>query len=141
MSKGYLLEGEVNSAVQWFKFTATFTDLAAAALTNDIQFYDLPAFGAVTSAYTKITQTFTGGTITAYTIGVGYASNHNQLTGNVAINALSGLNVLQSNNSTPIIYSLSGSTSLRLYATSVGDNLNQATQGSVDIYLQVSFLE
>lgn len=147
MSKGYVFENSdntVNRIFTWIKITKTYADLSAAALTNDIEFYSLPAKTVINSVLFKHSTSFQGGSIATYTLSVGFSGSLLYLSGGVAtdVNQAPGDAVYgQSNNGTPILKSFANATSVRLSAISTGANLDQATQGSVDIWIAVSNIE
>ena len=129
-----------NGVSRWVKVTKTYAELAAASTTNNISVYTLPAKGIILNARVIPSTTFSGGGITAYTVTVGVAGNvaiiHNMadvFTGGVGDLGI-GISV------TSIAYSMTATKDIRLYATSTDANLDQAVQGSVDIYLLVSVL-
>lgn len=122
---------------RWVKVTKTFSDLAAAALTNNIEVYSLPAGGVIHAVKIKHSASFTGGAIATYTLSVG-------ITGTLAKYA-AAFNVFQAPGATvQQISSTVGTenhtaaTSIKLAATSTVGTLDAATAGSVDIWLDVS---
>src|ERR1700687_2575339 len=60
---------------QWTKYTVTYTQLAAAAFTNNVILFSLPAKSMVTNVIVKHSTPFTGGLLTAYSISVGIGTN------------------------------------------------------------------
>lgn len=133
----------VSGAPQWVKITKAFTDFATASTSNNIEIYSLPAKGVIHGAVIKHTAAFTGGTITDYTLSVGFSSSPNEFTSNLqAFNGPSdtGFEPNQPDNRIPKPMNFGAATSIRAYAVSGGGNLDQATAGSVDIYLLVSAL-
>lgn len=122
---------------RWVKATRTYAQLAAAATTNDVEVYSLPAGGVIHAVKIKHSVAFSGGSISAYTVSVG-------ITGNLTKYA-SAFNVFQAVADTTFQLSSSfgsedhgAATSIRLAATATGDDLDQATQGSVDVWILVS---
>jgi hypothetical protein len=123
--------------VQWIKVaTKTYVDLGAAAKANDIQIYSLPAGAVLHGIKLKHSVAFGGGVLTGYTLSVG-------ITGVLAKYA-SPFDVMQPPGNT--IFRISGlvgsenhgaATSIRLAAASLGANLNQATAGTVDVWLAI----
>ena len=114
------------------KITKTYSDFSAAALTNDIEIYSLAAGERIMAVTIEPTIAFTGGTIVAYTISVGIANN---LTKFATAFSVFGAGTISDNNNFSI-ESSSASTSIRAAAVSVGANLDAATQGSVNIYIE-----
>jgi hypothetical protein len=128
-----------NSAtgLSWLKFTVSHTALQAAALTNDIALYSLPAGGNLHGVKMKASTAFAGTAISGYSCSVGlsgdtqrYASNFDVLAAVAATNFLiSDVTDSRDNGS---------SVSIRIAAVSVGANLNQSTQGVVQVGLLLS---
>lgn len=123
----------------WTKYTKTFTNLSAAALTNDIELFQLAAKEMIHAVLIKASTAFSGGTIATYTVSVGptgtlakygIALDVKQATGATVF----GMNLL------PGIESFSGATSIRIAAISTIANLNAATAGSVDVFVLKSTL-
>jgi hypothetical protein len=107
--------------------------------TADVQLFALPAASIVHAVMIKHTVPFTGGGITAYTIKAG-------VTGTLDKYA-TAFNVFQSTSSTTAQMSSSGyvenfssATSVRIAAVATGGNLNTATAGSVDVWVQTTTL-
>ena len=65
----------VRGVPRWIKVTKTYTDLAAASLTNNIEVYSLPAGNVIHATKLKHSASFTGGTIASYTLSVGITGN------------------------------------------------------------------
>lgn len=124
---------------RWTKITKSYTDFATAGLTNDIEVFSLPTRGVIQKVVVKHTTAFSGGAIASYTVSVGISGNFTkyaaafdvfQATGNTTF----GFNNLQN------MENFGSTTSIRAQATATGANLDQATQGSVDIYVLYSVL-
>lgn len=123
----------------WFNYPLSYVDFQTAALTNDIELFSLPAKGVIHTVVIKHSTPFTGGTISAYTLSVGIASNFTKYT--------SAFDVFQASSDTVFLISTSNNaenftspTSIRIQATSVGDNLDQATAGDVEVWVYMSVL-
>ena len=137
-SAAALLDASLSSETpRWFKFTKTFTTLSAAATTNDIELFSLPAGGVVHAVKIKHSAAFTGGAISAYTVSVGIAGN--------LVKYSAAQNVFQAPGNTVFLLTATtgtenhgAATSIRLAATSTGANLNAATAGSVDVWVLLS---
>ena len=88
----------------------------------------------------KTSTAFSGGAISAYSLTVGIIGNQSKyLTAFDAFAAVAGSNY----NLTSISNAgddLNASESIKLFATSVGANLNASTAGSVDIWIKTSGL-
>lgn len=124
----------------WVKITATFSDFATAATTNDIEIYSLPAKGTIHAAALKHTAAFTGGSLLGYSLSVGVSGTPEDIAG-------PALDVFNAPSNTSFItggafhlYNFGSAKSIRAFADGAGVNLDEATTGSVDIYLLVSGL-
>lgn len=122
----------------WTKYTVGFAALAAAALSNDIELFQLPAGGIIHAVKIKHGTSFSGGGITSYTLSVGNTVNFTKYSGTAH-------NIFQATGDT--VYKLAGVldgeshaalASIRLRAVSIGANLNAATQGTVEIWVLAS---
>lgn len=122
----------------WIKVTKTFTNFSAAAVTNTIVIYSLPAKYCLHSVMLNATTKFSGGLIATYTISVGIAGNATKYS--AATNVFTGA-TLPSPSVIAGVESMSGPTDIKATAISTIGNLNAAVAGSVDIYLLVSKLE
>lgn len=135
---GWKMLAAAGNAPTWIKVTKVFGDLAAAALTNDIQLLSLAAGGFIHAAKIKHSAAFTGGAIATYTLSIGIVGNLTKYAPAFNVFQAPGNTVLQASG-------LAGSenhaaaVSIRLAAVSTVANLNAATAGSVDIWLLVSF--
>lgn len=128
-----------NFVPRWVKATKAFSDLAVAALNNDIEIYSLPAGGVIHATKIKHGAAFSGGAISAYTASVGISGNLTKYSGagtqdvfqapGDTVQRLDGVLGTESQGAV---------TSIRLAVVSVGDNLDQATTGSVTVWLLVS---
>jgi len=122
---------------KWVKFTKTHTNFQAAALTNSIELFSLPAGAIIHAVKIKHSVAFAGGAIASYTVEVGIA-------GTLAKYA-SAFDVFQAVSGTAFfITGIIGSedhgaaTSIKATATSTVANLDQSTAGSVDVWVLLS---
>lgn len=118
--------------------TFTYADFAAAAMTNSIPAYILPAKAIPMASYINLTQTFLGGSTHSCIVAYGSALLPHKYIG--------GMNV-RTFPPSPIqpqlgvgIESLVSSTQLYLEMTTTGDNIDQLTQGSFDLYVYITTL-
>jgi hypothetical protein len=121
----------------WIKISLSYTHFSTGGLTKTIDLYELPAGGVVEDVKIRHSASFTGGTISAYTIQVGILGTLNKY--------LSAFNVFQAPSGTAFAFGgVKGSenqltpTMLKVTATSTTANLDAATTGAVDIWLKVS---
>jgi hypothetical protein len=121
----------------WLLFTVTHTQLQAAALTNDIELWSMPALGVIHAVLIEPTTQFAGAAITDYKVAVGltgfltkYHSFFDVDTAVAATN-FSAADILAPENRTAV-------TSIRIAAISVGANLSASTAGVVNIAILAS---
>lgn len=122
---------------QWFKVTKTHADLAVASTAANIDLYTLPAGGVIHNVKLKHSAAFTGGMLSAYTLGVGVIGTLAKYSPYFDVFQAAGGTVFQlsgvfgsENHGAP--------TAIQLSAISTGANLSAATTGSVDVWLLVS---
>jgi len=144
-TRNFVNQGQVDVAqVTTKRVTKAFdeTDFAAAALTNDIEIFSLPAKASLVDIYAEVTQRFLGGSISSYTISVGISGSLTKyMLANDCYTATTmhedstkkGTALTTTGNSN--VESSSAATSIRAQATSVGDNLDQATGGTIKFYI------
>lgn len=124
---------------QWIRVGSalTFTSFSAAALSNSIPLFLLPASVLCSAIKIKHQTSFTGGSISAYTVSVGDVSTPTLYA--------SAFNVFQA--AGPTIYQLSNeltgestTAAVQIYATAtaVGANLSAATAGVLNIWAELS---
>jgi hypothetical protein len=119
---------------KWTKFTVAFSAFTAAATTEDIELVSLATRGAIHKVVIKHTTAFSGGTLSAYTLSVGITGTLAKYA--VAFDVFQAVgNTVFGFNNLPDMENFGAATSIRIAATSTGDNLNNATAGSVDVWL------
>lgn len=133
--------GQVQAAGVWNKYTITHTALQAASLTNDIATgFTLPIGALVEAVMVKTTEAFAGTGITDYDITLGIAGLETKyLTAYDVDSAVSGGNY-QLSNALVGGADFGATEAIRIYATAVGANLDQSTNGSIDIWIKYSQL-
>ena len=121
------------------KITKGFADFSTAGLTLDIEVFNLLAKNAMHFIAIKHSQNFAGGTISALTLSLGLVGSLDKY--------LLPVDVFQAVDDSArdevslfVIESHAGITSIRIAAIAVGDNLDQLTQGSIDIWIMKSVL-
>lgn len=121
----------------WHKYTLSYTDFATAAYGNYATVAALPAGGVVQGVKIKPTESFAGGTISTYTISVGIVGNTEKYAEAFDVFQSTGGKVYQlsqdfdsENNDSAV--------NLIAQASSLGDTLDDASQGTVDIWLLIS---
>lgn len=129
----------IQASPAWTKYTVTYAQLSAAALTNDIQLFSLGARQTIHAVVIKHSASFTGGAIATYTVSVGIAGTLAKYASAFNVFQAPGNTVLQSSGGT-FTENTVAATSVRVAAVSTVGNLNAATSGSVDIWVLVSTL-
>jgi hypothetical protein len=138
---------------QWVSITRTYADLAAANVLSNVAIYTLEPKRFIEVAVMKHSAAFAGGGILGYTLSVGAAGTtqyiipafdvfnapSNNLDDSPAGFALSsgGFNLAAGNGGNVAFVSFNQPTTVSLYATSTGANLDQATSGAVDVWLKI----
>ena len=132
--------GSGGGGAAFIKYTIGFADLAAAALTNNFLVLTLPIKTLVTGIVIKTTAAFTGGAISAYNLTLGITGNETKyLPTYDGFAAVAGGNYDVASVATGAA-DIGATEALKIFATSVGANLNAAVAGSVDVYLKVETL-
>lgn len=138
------------------KITKTYSDFSAAVLTNTVNLIVLPANTLLIDAFAKLNTEFSGGAIASYYIQVGYATDVDAILDendvvngiNVFTGAGTGFKCKAQNEkgadfgtfyTTSTIYA--SATTVQAKATVTVANLDQATAGSIDIYLVYAELD
>lgn len=121
----------------WTKYTVSYTDLSNAATTSTYTLFSLEAKGRIHEVVAKHSTSFSGGSISAYTIEVGPSGDSDKYLKTFDVFQATGPDKDHVN---PGIESFTSSTNIIVTALSTGDNLDQATQGSVDIWVLQSTL-
>ena len=129
---------------QWIKITKSYTDFAASALTNTVTLYTPTNQQEVIEAVSYYTPTgFSGGGIATYLMKVQWGTSGTNIIGNT--NMLTPA-VLSSGFMGSVSTQTQGNPDgagriLTAVLTSTGANLDQATQGTVDFWIKVSYIQ
>ena len=123
----------------WQKVSFDFSNLATAGLTNDIEIFSLPLKGVLHQVVLKHTTAFSGGSISDYSLSLGLAGVLEKYTEVLDVFQATGDTVFECAELFEIL-DFGSTTSVRLSAIAVGDNLDQAAAGAVDIWLKTSLL-
>lgn len=139
-----------NLKVKVFSITKTYSDFSTGAATKTLNLITLPAKTYLLDAFAYVTTLFAGGSISSYYIQVGYSGDEDGiLDDNDVVNGLdvftgasTGFRCKAQNEkgvdfgtfyTTSTIYA--SATTVQAKATSGGANLDDATAGSITIYL------
>lgn len=117
------------------KYTISYADIAAAALTDTETILSLASKTVIEYIVVKHTTLFSGGSISALTMDIGDGTDADELLAAYDLTAVVADTAWESV-STVYIGSFASATNIIATFTAVGDNLDQLTQGSVDIYVK-----
>lgn len=127
------------AAPVWQKYTFAYSDLATAATSNSITLFSLGAKQVIHGVVVKHETAFAGGSLSAYDVSVGVTGDLERYSSDFDVFQAVGSSTAQaSQDLSPENFSTS--TNILLSAVSVGDNLDQATAGSIDIWVAVATL-
>jgi len=130
------------NVARWTKVTLGFADFSTAATTLDLEGLLLGAGGAIHAVKVKHSEAFAGGAISAYTIKVGIVGSLGKYSTAFDVFQAVGDTVLQGTFDQAFAEThAAGGTSVRIGATSTGADLDAATAGSVDVWIQYSVPE
>ena len=122
---------------RWRKFSVSESDFTAAATSEDIELFQLGAGELIHAVKIKHSASFTGGLLSAFFLSVGIAGDLSKYAG--------AFNVFQAaaNDTFQVTDSFSSenhgaATSIRVEATSVDDDVVDATAGAAEIWVLVS---
>lgn len=125
----------------WDKVVVTHTQLAAASTTNTVVVGSLPAKTVVHKVIVKHSEQFSGGSISGYLIDVGVTGTGNKFIDDFDVDtAPSDSNSATQDQVDNGPENFSSPTDLTITAVATGDNLDQATQGELEVWLLVSKL-
>jgi hypothetical protein len=123
----------------WTKYSIGYAALAAAATTNNITLLTLPAKTLITRVVIRHTEAFSGGSLSSYTISVGIAGTLAKYCAAFDVfQAVSGT-AFGVSTVAQTLESFTSDTAIKVAAVG-SHNLNTATTGSVDIYVQTAEL-
>lgn len=125
----------------WTKYTVTHDQLQAAGHTNSLLMFTVPPKGIVTDIIFKHSEAFAGSGITDYQMGVGDQSYQNRFVSMGPMTSAPSDNNYQQPGLVGIgMGSFASPTDVYLFAQSFGAGLDQSTQGSVDVWVNMDTL-
>lgn len=124
----------------WKKYTVAHTALQAAATSNDIELFSLAAKEVIQAVIVKHSAAFAGGTLTAYTVSVGITGEADRYSSAFDVFQAIGDTVFDQSGPSADVEDFGSATSVRIFAESTGDDLDQTTAGSVDVWVLTSAL-
>jgi hypothetical protein len=136
---GVVVEDGPAKHPKWTLYTVAESAFTAAATTEDIELFSLPARGVIHKVVIKHTTAFSGGSLTAYTISVGIVGTLAKYAAAFDVFQATGDTVFGFND-LPDMEDLGSATSIRVAAVSTTDDVIAATAGSVDIWVLTSVL-
>lgn len=135
-----VVEDPANTALpKWSKYTVAATAFTAAATTEDIELFQLPAQGTIHRVVIKHSTAFSGGTASAVTLSVGITGTLTKYAAAFDVFQATG-NTVFGFNDLPGMENAGAATSIRVEAVATGDNLVNVTTGSADIWVLTSTL-
>lgn len=132
-----------DSALGWKKSVVRYTDIAAAALTTDVEFGTLAIKGCLHQLVIKTSVAFAGGSVSAVKASLGITGDLTKYSGPEledlydCFAAPGDADVI---NHIDAIESFVAATSLRVKFTSVGGNLSTLTAGTLEIWHRATVL-
>lgn len=124
-----------NKNPRWRKVTVPYTSLSSASTSFSVTALTLQAEEGLDAVVVKHTTAFSGGAISAYTVEVGVSGDTDKYGAIFDVFQAIGATVSQANNVLDVP-NFGATTDILLTAKSVGANLDQATAGSVDVYIR-----
>ena len=124
---------------RWRKFTYDHSDFSTGATTFSITAFSLAAGEGIDSVIVRHTTAFSGGSISAYTIQVGVSADLDNFASPFNVFQAAGGTVSSVGNFIDVP-NFASTTDFVVTADSVGDDLDQASAGSVDIYVRTFLL-
>lgn len=125
--------------VQWTKYTKAYTDFSTAATSTEISLATLAAATVVHGVMIKHSAAFGGGSISSYEISVGPSGDATKYVDSFDVDQTVASSAFQSVQLQEI-EDFAATSVLAVQAVTVGDNLDQAASGSVDIWVLSSVL-
>ena len=132
------MDAEIASAL-WTKVTVAESAFTAAATSEDIELFSLPANCFIHRVHVKHSASFTGGSLASFTVKVGIAGTLDKYAAAFDVFQAPGDTVFQ-DSSIFGLESHSSATSIRIEASSTVDDVVNATAGSVDVWIRHSQL-
>jgi hypothetical protein len=122
----------LGAGLEYRRFTVGFADLTAAATTQDVALFTLPAGGKILGVFQKHSVPFSGGSLTTMTCAVAKASSATFFTSTFDVfQAVADTTVQETS-----LFKSGQLTALAVVAHFIGShNVNTATAGSVDIFV------
>jgi hypothetical protein len=127
------------ASVKWTKYTKSYTDFSAAATSSEISLVTLNAAEVVQGIVIKHSAVFGGGSITSYEVSVGPSGDATKYVDSfdadqtVASSAFLNTTLME-------LEDFASTSVLAVQAVTVGDDLDQAASGSIDIWVLSSTL-
>jgi len=127
------------SSAQWVKVSVNYAQLAAAAATNSYDIMQVGEGRVIQGVIVKHSAAFAGGDLSAYTVEIGVTGETDKFASAFDVFQAPG-NTVGQVSSVLSVENFVGAVTLYATATAVGDDLDAATAGSVDIWVLIATL-
>lgn len=129
----------LTGAVQWTKYTKAYTDFSTAATSIELSLATLSAAEVVHGVIVKHSTAFSGGSITSYEVSVGPSGDATKYVDSFDVDQTVASSAFL-NTTLMEVEDFAATSILAVQAVTVGDDLDQAAAGSVDIWVLSSTL-
>ena len=118
--------------ILWSKYSKTYSDIQGATVTNYSELFESPAKGTIEKIVFHQTAAFIGGSLTDVDLMVGIESETDRYIYAIDVFNTSTTELIMDSFDVPDFNTV---TSIRLYATATGSNLDSLSAGAVDIHI------
>lgn len=127
-----------SALTNWNKYSVSYTNLQGATATNFFELFSSPAMGTIERIVVRQTAAFTGGGISGINLQIGESTDHDRYV--LPWDAFN-TSTVEDIYSVFDVPSFSGASSVRVYASATGANLDSLAAGALDVYVLRGALE